>query len=62
MNVGIPKHGNEGAARFDLSSMVDITILAYSHGIVKIGLAIKVLKNTYERIAPKSGIFCKEVH
>ena len=59
-NAAIPKRGSDGATGYDLSSAGDITIPAHGRGIVKTGLALKVPKGTYARIAPRSGLSVKK--
>ena len=60
MNAAIPKRGSDGAAGYDLSSAVDVTIPTHGRGIVKTGLALKVPKGTYARIVPRSGLSVKK--
>ena len=59
-NATIPKRGTDGAAGYDLSSVVDCVIYAQSRGIVKTGLAIKIPHGTYAKIAPRSGLTVKK--
>ena len=41
-NATIPKRGIEGVARYDLSSVVDIVMLAHSRCVVKTGLSFRL--------------------
>jgi len=56
----MPVRGSEFAAGFDLASAYDIVIPAGGKGIVKTDLAIAIPKNTYARIAPRSGLAVKK--
>ena len=59
-NSTIPKRSTEGAAGYDLTSAVNITIPAHGRVMVKSGISLKVPKGTYARIAPRSGISVKK--
>lgn len=55
----IPSRATEGSAGYDISSAEDVTIAAKSRAGVSTGISIRVPKNTYGRIAPRSGLAVK---
>jgi dUTP pyrophosphatase len=55
----IPARGSDGAAGYDISSIVDIVVPALDHRAVATGLAIRVPEGTYGRVAPRSGLAYK---
>jgi len=55
----LPSRGSAGAAGYDLSSAVSVTVPARGKGIVATDLAIKVPEGTYGRVAPRSGLAWK---
>ena len=55
----IPSRGSNGAAGYDLSSVVDIVVPGLGRVAVATGLAIRVPEGTYGRIAPRSGLAYK---
>lgn len=55
----LPRRGTEGAVGYDLSSAMDMVILAKGKGLVLTDLAIKVPEGTYGRVAPRSGLAWK---
>ncbi|ABT15554.1 hypothetical protein FR483_N269L [Paramecium bursaria Chlorella virus FR483] len=54
-----PVRGSDGAAGYDLSSVVDIVVPALGRVAVATGLAMRVPSGTYGRIAPRSGLAYK---
>ena len=55
----IPARGSDGAAGYDISSVVDIVVPALGRSAVATGLAIRVPEGTYGRVAPRSGLAYK---
>ena len=55
----VPTRGSDGAAGYDLASVVDITVPALGRVAVATGLAMRVPSGTYGRIAPRSGLAYK---
>jgi dUTP pyrophosphatase len=55
----IPARGSDGAAGYDISSVVDIVVPALGRTAVATGLAIRVPEGTYGRVAPRSGLAYK---
>jgi dUTP pyrophosphatase len=55
----IPRRESHGAAGYDLSSAVDVTIPPGSRAVVSTGIAIAVPEGTYGRVAPRSGLAAK---
>lgn len=55
----VPARGSDGAAGYDLSSVVDIAVPALGRVAVSTGLAMRVPSGTYGRIAPRSGLAYK---
>ncbi|AGE50800.1 dUTP pyrophosphatase [Paramecium bursaria Chlorella virus CVB-1] len=55
----VPTRGSDGAAGYDLTSVVDITVPALGRVAVATGLAMRVPSGTYGRIAPRSGLAYK---
>lgn len=54
-----PARGSDGAAGYDLSSVVDIVVPALGRVAVATGLAMRVPDGTYGRVAPRSGLAYK---
>jgi dUTP pyrophosphatase len=52
----MPTRGSKYAAGFDLSSAYDTIVPSHGVQIVKTDLSISIPKNTYARIAPRSGL------
>jgi len=55
----IPRRESQGAAGYDLSSAVDVTIPPGGRAVVATGIAIAVPEGTYGRVAPRSGLAAK---
>jgi len=55
----IPARGSDGAAGYDISSVVDTVVPALGRTAVATGLAIRVPEGTYGRVAPRSGLAYK---
>lgn len=55
----IPRRESQGAAGYDLSSAVDVTIPPGGRAVVPTGIAIAVPEGTYGRVAPRSGLAAK---
>lgn len=55
----VPARGSDGAAGYDLSSVVDVVVPALGRVAVSTGLAIRTPSGTYGRIAPRSGLAYK---
>jgi dUTP pyrophosphatase len=55
----IPRRESRGAAGYDLSSAVDVTIPPGGRAVVPTGIAIAVPEGTYGRVAPRSGLAAK---
>eukprot|EP01029_Cantina_marsupialis_P028172 TRINITY_DN775816_c0_g1_i1.p1 TRINITY_DN775816_c0_g1~~TRINITY_DN775816_c0_g1_i1.p1 ORF type:complete len:241 (-),score=76.44 TRINITY_DN775816_c0_g1_i1:206-886(-) len=56
----LPVRGSPDAAGYDLSSCQDCVIAARGKGLVKTGLSMKIPKNCYGRVAPRSGLAWKK--
>jgi len=56
----VPVRGSGGAAGYDLSAAYDCVVKAKSKELVKTDLSIAIPKNTYARIAPRSGLAYKK--
>ena len=56
----VPVRGSDGAAGYDLSAAYDCVVKAKSKELVKTDLSIAIPKNTYARIAPRSGLAYKK--
>lgn len=55
----LPKKGSPGAAGYDIFSIEDTVVPAHDKAKVCTGLSWIVPKNTYGRIAPRSGLAWK---
>lgn len=55
----IPVKGSGGAAGFDISSVIDVTIESGKREMVSTGLAFEIPHGTYGRMAPRSGLAAK---
>lgn len=55
----LPVRGSEGAAGYDLSASVNVTIPGRGRSLIDTGLQILVPFGTYGRIAPRSGLAVK---
>jgi dUTP pyrophosphatase len=55
----IPTRGSQYAAGFDLSSAYDTIVSSHGKCVVQTDLSISIPKNTYARIAPRSGLAVK---
>jgi dUTP pyrophosphatase len=55
----LPRKANPDDAGFDLSSCDSMIIPAKERRIVNTGIVISIPKNTYARIAPRSGLASK---
>ncbi|XP_074270577.1 deoxyuridine 5'-triphosphate nucleotidohydrolase-like [Silene latifolia] len=55
----IPSRGSHLAAGYDLSSAVEIKVLARGKALVATDLSIAIPQGTYARIAPRSGLAWK---
>lgn len=55
----LPLKGTPGAAGYDLCSIEETVIPANGKGKVKTGLSFMIPKDTYARIAPRSGLAWK---
>jgi len=58
-NAIIPTLGSSLAAGYDLYSNEAVTIDAGSHGVVGLGISIRLPDGTYGRVAPRSGLAVK---
>ena len=58
-NGYMPIKSSEKAAGFDLFSIENTIIEPYERAVIKTGIKISLPKNTYGRIAPRSGIALK---
>lgn len=56
-----PIRASEGAAGYDLYSAVKTVIAPRSRSLVDTGIAIAINKDTYARIAPRSGLAVKGI-
>ena len=59
-NATVPARGSKGAAGYDLSSAVAVSIPPRERKLVKTDLSIAIPENTYARIAPRSGLAYKK--
>jgi len=57
--VRLPTRGSDLATGYDLSSSQDLDIPAKEHALVSTNLSISLPRNTYGRIAPRSGLALK---
>jgi dUTP pyrophosphatase len=55
----MPQRGTEEAAGYDLTANETVVIKSGERSLVSTGIAITVPKNTYGRIAPRSGLAFK---
>lgn len=55
----LPSRGSAGAAGYDLSSAVDVTVPARGKALAPTDLSIALPDGTYGRIAPRSGLAWK---
>lgn len=58
--ASLPIRHHEGDAGYDLSSCENVLIQPKEWKLVSTGIALTVLKNTYGRIAPRSGFSYKK--
>lgn len=58
-NAVIPTRGSESAAGMDLTSVIDTIVYPGTRAIIATGLSCMPPKNTYLRIAPRSGLAAK---
>ena len=58
-NAIIPTLGSSLAAGYDLYSNEAVTIGAGSHGLVGLGISVRLPDGTYGRVAPRSGLAVK---
>ena len=56
-----PKRASEGAAGYDIHSLEDCVIEAWSRKLVSTGIHIAINKGYYVRIAPRSGMTVKGI-
>lgn len=59
-NATAPVRGSEGAAGYDLAAAENKIVPARGKNLVKTNLAIAIAKDTYARIAPRSGLAWKK--
>jgi len=57
----LPIRGSEHAAGFDLAAAHAVSVPARGKAIVKTGLSVAIPKDTYARIAPRSGLAAKRM-
>lgn len=55
----LPTRGSEEAAGYDLNAVESVVIKSKNRALINTGLSITVPKNTYGRIAPRSGLAYK---
>ncbi len=55
----LPVKGSEQAAGYDLFSIEDLKIPAHDKKLVSTGIAMQIPAGNYGRIAPRSGLACK---
>jgi dUTP pyrophosphatase len=55
----IPKRGSEGAAGYDLYSLIDININSYKKAVIPTGIMMIIPDGYYGRIASRSGLSAK---
>mmetsp|Transcript_58520 Transcript_58520/g.104052 ORF Transcript_58520/g.104052 Transcript_58520/m.104052 type:complete len:366 (+) Transcript_58520:136-1233(+) len=60
-NAVLPVRGSADAAGFDLSAAMEVVVPAGGKAIIKTGLSIAIPRNTYARIAPRSGLAVKKM-
>lgn len=58
-NAQCPKKGSKDAAGFDLYSSEEIVVPAKNKCLVSTGISISIPKDCYGRVAPRSGLACK---
>jgi len=56
----IPSLATDGSVGFDLTSTESVTIPTHSNKLISTGIAISLPRNTYGRIAPRSGLSYKK--
>ena len=56
----IPSKGSERAAGYDLFSYEDIEIAPMGKAMIHTGISVQLPKNSYGRIAPRSGLAWKK--
>ena len=52
----LPRRATDGAAGFDLVSIDEVLLGAWSRALISTGLKVELQKGTYGRIAPRSGV------
>jgi len=55
-NARVPRRASEGAAGYDLTSVVNVCINPGKRRLISTGVSIKLPKGVYGRIAPRSGL------
>lgn len=55
-HASLPRRASEGAAGYDLTSVVNVCINPGKRGLISTGVSIKLPKGVYGRIAPRSGL------
>jgi len=60
-DASLPVRGSADAAGFDLSAATAAVVPAGGKAIIKTGLSIAIPRNTYARIAPRSGLAAKKM-
>jgi dUTP pyrophosphatase len=58
-NAIIPKQATGDSAGYDLSSLEDVKIMPNSSSLIKTGIAVKIPRGYYGRIASRSGLAVK---
>ncbi len=58
-NAILPKKGSKYAAGYDLYAAVDTIIPSKGKNLVSTGISIAIPEGNYGRVAPRSGLACK---
>ena len=59
VNAKIPTRGSEHSAGLDLSSAYDYIVPAHDKQLIKTDLSFAIPSEHYGRVAPRSGLACK---
>ena len=58
-NAQLPKKGSPHSAGYDLHASEDITVPSKGKALVSTGIAMAIPEGYYGRVAPRSGLACK---
>ena len=58
-NAQLPKKGSSLSAGYDLYSSEEITVKAKNKALISTGISLAIPEGYYGRVAPRSGLACK---